>query len=142
MPQQPSEVIRGRLIRRILALSKWLSLAAVVFPGLSAAAWVFNIESLEKAHPGLTAMRPNTSAGLILSVIAILLTRGDPKPRKSLAATAIAVIVSLLGLLTLSEYAFGWDLGIDRLLIRGGPLLSLQHSPRPSPQASVNLAVL
>ena len=87
-------------------------------------------------------MRPNTSVGLILSVIAILLTRGDPQPRKRLIASAIGVIVSLLGLLTLSEYAIGWDLGIDRLLIGAGPLPALQHSARPSPQTSANLAVL
>src|ERR1041385_585327 len=142
MPQQASEVIRGRLTRRILALSKWLSLAAVVFPGLSAAGWIFKIELPEKIHSALTGMRLNTSVGLILSVIAILLTRGDAQPRKRVVASAIGVIVSLLGLLTLSEYVSGWDLGIDRLLIAGGPLPSLQHSARPSPQTSANCAVL
>ena len=142
MPQQASEVIRGRLTRRILALSKWLSLAAVVFPGLSAAGWIFKIELPEKIHSALTGMRLNTSVGLILSVIAILLTRGDAQPRKRVVASAIGVIVSLLGLLTLSEYVSGWDLGIDRLLIAGGPLPSLQHSARPSPQTSANFAVL
>jgi PAS domain S-box-containing protein len=142
MPEQASDGIRDRLTRRILACSKWLCLAAALFPVLAAAGWIFHIDLLAKVHPSLTPMRPNTSFGLILCVVAILLTGDTPGRRKRLASAAIAVVVSILGLLTVSEYIFGRDLGIDRLLIGGGPALSIQYSWRPSPQSSTNLALL
>jgi PAS domain S-box-containing protein len=142
MPQPASDGIRDRLTRRILAFSKWLCLVAAVFPLLATAGWIFNIEFLERVHPWLTAMRPNASVGLLLCIIAILLTRDAPGRWKRLASSAVAGLALIIGLLTLSEYIFGRDLGIDRLLIRDGSALAVHYYWRPSPQSSANLAIL
>jgi len=88
-------------------------------------------------------MRPNTAFGLILGAIAILLTSDNLQSRKpSLVASVSAALVSLIGLLPLSEYTLGLDLGIDRMLLAGGPMHALNYPGRPSLQTSASLAVL
>ena len=56
---------------------------------------------------------------------------------------ALAFLVALLGLLTLSEFVFGWDLGIDQLLAREAPGASMTSSPgRMAPNAALNFLFL
>jgi PAS domain S-box-containing protein len=141
--EQPSNETGDRLIKRCLALSKWLCVCGATFAVLAAAGWIFDIELLRKVYPAFPAMRPNTAFGLILSAVAILLTGSNPWSRKrSLVASALAAIVSLLGLITLGAYCFGSDLRIRQIMIRG-PLRPAPHYfGRPSPHTSANLAVL
>jgi PAS domain S-box-containing protein len=88
-------------------------------------------------------MKPNTAVGLVLAGASVLLTvrerlRGEesreidrtgvsfPKARRKkrekrlyrFAAGGCALAVLSLGLLTLSQYLFGWNLGIDELIVR------------------------
>ena len=51
---------------------------------------------------------------------------------------ALAVVVSLLGLLTLGEYLTGVSLGIDRIFVDDLRLAGQSFPGRPSPQAAVN----
>jgi PAS domain S-box-containing protein len=141
--RQVSNETRERLTRRSLALSKSFCLLAAAFPLLAAAGWIFNIPLLTKVHPALPAMQPNTAFGLIAGAIAIFFTGDNRRSQKScLVACTIGAIVSVLGLLTLGEYVFAWDLGIDRILL-GGALSPVQHYPgRPSPQTSATFAIL
>jgi PAS domain S-box-containing protein len=110
---------------------------------LAAAGWIFNVELLTKVHPLLPAMQPATAIGLTLCAIAILFS-GDNRrsPKSFLIPSAIGAIVSLGGLLILAEYTFALDLGIDRILIEGAASSGKQFPGRPSPQTSVNFAVL
>jgi PAS domain S-box-containing protein len=131
------------MTRRCLALTRSLCLLAAAFPLLAAAGWILNIELLTKIHPSLPAMQPNTVVGLLLSAIAILLTADDRRsPKSSQVACALAVIVSVLGLLTLGEYVFGWNLGIDRIFLGGATNQASQYPGRPSPQTLANFVIL
>jgi PAS domain S-box-containing protein len=134
--------LRARLKQRSLTISRWLCLSAAVFPLLAAAGWIFDLPILRSLHPALPAMQPNTAFGLVLLAIAILFT-GDHQPagRGSIAPLIAGSVVSLLGWLTLSEYVFAVDLGIDRLFIDGAAVLG-RYPGRPSPQTSANLALL
>jgi signal transduction histidine kinase len=139
--QEASKEIR-RLIRSSLMVSQVLCLAAASLPVLATIGWMFNIDLLERVHPSLPAMRPNTAFGLFLAAAAIFLT-GDKRVagKGTVTACLMALIVALFGILTLSEYVFAWDLGIDHFLIGGAAVA--EHFPgRPSPQTSANLAVL
>src|SRR4030095_373088 len=101
--------IPGRLKRQSLTLSKWLAVSAIAMPVLAAIGWILNIELLTKIQPALPPMQPNTAVALVLSAIAILFTRQNRRWEEGrLPACAIAVIVSLFGLLTLGEYIFSW----------------------------------
>ncbi len=81
--------------------------------------WMLDIAVLKSVFPGLATMKANTALGFILSGLSLwLLHTESTAPRTRRIAQACAVIVSLLGLLTLGEYIFGWDLGIDQLLFK------------------------
>jgi signal transduction histidine kinase/CHASE3 domain sensor protein/ActR/RegA family two-component response regulator len=81
---------------------------------------MFNIGVLKSVFPGMVTMKANTAAGLMLCGVALaLLSRqkvGAPV-RAWVAIMAAAVIV--LGSLTMGEYLFGSELGIDQWLFRG-----------------------
>lgn len=97
--------------------------ALVFFIGcLVLAGWVFHIPLLKSMLPGLVEMKANTAIGFILSGAALwLLQRNDIAWRTRRIAKACAGIIGILGLLTLIEYLFGWNIGIDQLLFREAP---------------------
>ncbi|HKC00942.1 MAG TPA: PAS domain S-box protein [Terriglobales bacterium] len=80
--------------------------------------WAFDIQALKSVFPGLATMRANTALGLSLAGIALkLATQDTPQAWQRQAIQALAGVVTLIGLLTLCEYVFGWNLHIDQLLI-------------------------
>jgi len=92
--------------------------------------WRFDISALKSVFPGLVTMKPNTAMGLLLcgGALALLARKKVSKPfRFSTVVMAIAVIG--LGMLTLGEYFFGWELGIDQLLFRD--VANLAGTPQP-----------
>ena len=135
---------KDRLTGRSLTLSKSLCMLAAAIPLLAAAGWIFKIELLTKIHPALPAMQPNTALALVLSAIAITFTGDNRRSGKGrLVACAIAAVVSFLGLLTLGEYIFSWNLGIDRIFISDTAGAAGRLYPgRLSPQTAANLALL
>jgi len=66
------ETRQAQLTNRSLALSKTLSLLAVMFPVLAVVGWIFNIPLLRQVHPALPVMHPNTALGLLLLAAGIL----------------------------------------------------------------------
>ncbi len=102
------------------------SLAAAAFVvalGLTGlAGWAWDVAVLKSLLPGLASMKANTAAGFVLAGAALLLlATAQSGPRARLAARLLAAAVAMLGLLTLGEYAFGWELGIDQLLFHEAP---------------------
>ncbi len=141
--QHRSNGINERLTRRSLALSKYLCFVAAAFPVLAVIGWVFNIPVLTNVHPSLPAMQSNTACGLVLVTIAILLTGTNRRPLKSsLAPCAIGALVMLLGLITMGEYFFGWDLGIDRIFPHGTAAAGYLYPGRAAPQSSANFVIV
>ena len=100
--------------RNVPSFLGWL----VMILGVSAlAGWTFDIALLKSVFPGLVPMKANTALGLILcgGALAILSAQERRKPIQWLTS-GMAVGVIVLSLSTLSEYLFGWDLGIDQLI--------------------------
>ena len=64
-------------------------------------------------------MKPNTATAFILAAASLWLS-DTPSEAGIWIGAACAAGVGALGLLTFSEYLFGWDFGIDQLLF-GGP---------------------
>jgi PAS domain S-box-containing protein len=134
---------RSRLIRLCGSLSTYLSLFSIVFPLVSAAGWILGIPLLTQGLPSLPAMQPNTIFGLLLATIAVLFSQTkDQVTRNSFLACAIAIIVSLLGAITLVEYFFDLSLEIDQIFIKGVATTMQPFPGRPSPQASLNFFLL
>jgi PAS domain S-box-containing protein len=101
--------------------------AAPLFLGLLAAClgvtvligWAFDVAALKTVFPGLVTMKANTALGLLLCGVALaLLSREKAGSTLRFCIAALAGMVIALGSLTLGEYFFGWNLGIDELLFR------------------------
>jgi len=76
--------------------------------------WMFNLEYLKSVLPGFVSMKANTAIAFIFVGLALLLFEFKHK----FYAGVFATVVALIGLSTLSEYVFGWKLGIDELLFK------------------------
>ena len=134
---------RDYLVRQSLKASKILCVVTMVFPALTAVGWIFGIAVLTQGHPMLPVMQPNTAMGLALGAVAVFLTAERPAMgRRTLIVLLLASVILLLGLLTLGEYAFGWDVGIDRIFAHEAPTASQAFPGRPSPQTSLNFVLL
>jgi PAS domain S-box-containing protein len=102
-------------------------------------------------------MKPNTALAFVLAGLALVLLSGTPvsprlpAPQDELARQAgrahagqvFALLVALIGGLTLCEYLFSWQLGIDELLFKDDPNAAATLSPgRMAPSTAVNFLLL
>jgi PAS domain S-box-containing protein len=92
-----------------------ISLAAVVLFG-----WVLNVQVLTSLFPGQTSMRPNSAVAYLFAGMALWMLRqrqeGRPSEFRRWVGLSCAILLVALGTLTLSEYLFSLNLGIDHFL--------------------------
>lgn len=81
--------------------------------------WWFRVPMLQSIGPGWATMKPNTALGFILSGISLVALQYAAPSRN--IAQGTAALVTLIGLLTVVEYASGWELRIDALLVEPTP---------------------
>ena len=134
--------VNARLRHRCLNLSRSLAVSAAAFPLLTAIGWYADVPVLRSLHPALPAMQPNTAFALVLAAIAIPFV-GDHRraSRRFSIPAVVGLVISLIGLITLTEYVFSVDLWIDRLFLTDAMAAGLRAG-RPSPQTAVNCALL
>ena len=88
--------------------------------------WQCHIPLLKSGYPGSpSTMKANTALCFLLAGLSLGLLQLEPtvtsarlKKQLGLMSTSFALGVVLIGLLTLSQYCFGWHLGIDELLFK------------------------
>ena len=74
--------------------------------------WALDLPPLTDWEGDGISQMPNSALGVVLCGVALMLiARG----RRTLAGV-LAAVAAFIGAATLSQYLFGWDLGIDRLL--------------------------
>jgi signal transduction histidine kinase len=89
-------------------------LGAVVLIG-----WLLKSETLAAVIPGSPPINPNVAAGMLVCGIVLgLLSLTKPLRLLRVSAMALAGAVVILGLFSLLEYFFRWDVGMDRWLFR------------------------
>ena len=94
--------------------------------------WYTHNETLLHIVPSFVAMAYNTSLGFFLCGLS-LVASALPAARPARAVAFLpALIALLLGLLTLIEYVFGLNLGIDQLLMHSYTRASITHPGRMS----------
>ncbi|WP_295390186.1 PAS domain S-box protein [uncultured Thiodictyon sp.] len=104
------------------AVAAVAALTAVVLGLLVLVGWRLDIPVLIRVLPQWATMKPNTAVGFMLAGLALWWLRVAPAGRLRRAAGRVcASLVVLLGLLTLTEWLGGWDLGIDHLLFADVP---------------------
>jgi PAS domain S-box-containing protein len=90
----------------------------LIFIGVAAlVGWLLDFTALKSVVASCPSMKPNVAIGCVLTGVAQLISRSVPMdPTRRMVARICAACVIAIGVLTLSEYLFGWDLGIDQLL--------------------------
>ncbi len=114
--------------------------ASVGLTGL--AGWVLDIPLLKSVLPGAVEMKANTAIGLVLSACALFILSGRPSQPQQRLAQTLGWVILTLGLATLSQYLFGWQLGIDELLFRDTADAYNVISGRMSPYSAVAFAFM
>jgi len=99
--------------------SQVASVIVIVIGGLALVGWAFDIPLFKSILPGLTTLKANTAIAFILIGAALWLLRDERFDlRKRRLAQLSILLVFLIAFLTLTEYIFGWNLGIDQLIFR------------------------
>jgi PAS domain S-box-containing protein len=115
----PQENLSVRVLRRcpgVLAILV-LAIACVVLCG-----WFLHSEAIKRIEPTMASMKPNTAFCFLLAGTALWLRARDPYEKRSTrAAQILSATVFVIGVLTLSENATGFNFGIDELLFRDTP---------------------
>ena len=99
--------------------------------------WYGNIPSLIQIHSKFVPMQFNTALGFGLLGIALL---GLSSGRRAIA-TSFAVIIFLLGFLTLTQYVFDVNLLIDQLFMKHYILTETSHPGRMAPNTALNFCL-
>jgi PAS domain S-box-containing protein len=111
------------IARRLGQFVSGCSVLAVTFGLWVLAGWTLHIQIVKSILPGQIAVKANTAVCFILIGFALWMLRKEQPSGAAawrLAAKTAAIIVSVVGLLSFQEFAFGWDLGIDHLLFVAG----------------------
>jgi len=113
--------------RRISVLCNFATIAIslTVFVG-----WILKIRMLTSVLPEFATMKANTAIGLLMCAAASLAvrTQAQPKWRRG-CAVALVCGAAAIGILTLAEYGFGRDFGIDQLLFADPEHLGTNYPP-------------
>ena len=95
---------------------------AISAGGMVLVGWAFNLTALKSILPGWVSVKPNTALGFMLTGLALLFSsQAHARLPQNLTfvyrfGRLCGLLAGLLGLLTLAEYAFGWNPGFDQWL--------------------------
>jgi PAS domain S-box-containing protein len=104
------------------------SVLAIAIGCLALIGWKFEITIFKSVIPGLAPIKANAGLAFIFAGVSLYLRTRVQGRKLSITnyqlpiAKICAAIVALIGLLTLVQYLFDWNLGIDRLLFSDSPI--------------------
>lgn len=125
-------------------ITKALGLLIIAGAFLVLAGWIFNIPVFKSILPGYVSMKFNTALCFVLaSMLLLLLEKPAISKRRKMVALFLSSLLFIIGLLVLSQYIFGWNTGIDQLLVKDDPGAVLTPYPgRMSQLTAFNFLVL
>ena len=130
---------------RLQLASRLACSLAILTGGLVLAGWLLDIAALKSVFPGLVTMKANTALAFMLAGGSLWLLQREPTTRLRLRiARAAALLVILIGFLTLSEYFSGRDFGIDQLLFTESTegLIGTSHPGRMAPASAISFLLI
>lgn len=106
--------------------------------------WFTDNDFLSMIIPGQLKMKFNGALGFVFSSIVLLLYLLQEKNKmRTSVSVLLSVIISLIGLLTLIEYIFGFNLGIDELFVRDElRTTAIYYAGRMSPISAINFLLI
>lgn len=111
--------------------------------------WWLDLEFIKNCFSlSIVSMKANAAVCFILSGVSLWLSQGavggeNTPSSPSLLSRVCATTVLVIAGLTLSQYVFGWNLGIDELLLRDSPnALMTSHPGRMGLNTAVNFLLI
>lgn len=104
-----------------LPITGVMALACMALGALVLVGWALDIGVLKSVATTFVTMKANTALGFVLSGLALWPLRRPtvaPGVGAKRAARTVAGVVVALGAVSLGEYLFSWNAGIDQLLFR------------------------
>jgi diguanylate cyclase (GGDEF)-like protein len=102
--------------------------------------WAFGMNALKSVLPGLSCMKANTAAAIVMLGAGLALLAGGRNFR-TLGKVAAAIALTL-GLGTLAEYALAWNAGIDQLLFKDSATPAAAFPGRPAVATALMISLL
>ena len=113
------------------------AVAALIGAVVIVAGWAFNVAAVRALIPGTVAMKASTALMFVLCGLALLLTPAKGNRRWiGWSCSAVCIVIAAA---FLSEYVFGWKLGIDEFPFRdaAGRADKIAYPGRPAPTTLV-----
>jgi PAS domain S-box-containing protein len=105
--------------------------------------WSLNIAPLKSILPNAATMKFNTALGFILAGVSLWFVREKSFNQEGKRiGQVLAGLVLIIGLLTLSEYLFQWNAGIDQLLVKDMATPANAHPGRMSEITAVGFILI
>jgi signal transduction histidine kinase len=137
----PALHLNDRFVARAQSFSRAASMLVMLVGALALAGWLFDATVLKAVYAGIT-IKANTAVSLLLAGASLWLLGGRYNVWRRRAGQACAVLVGAIGIASLSQYLFGWNLGIDQLLFTEEAGALATTSPgRMGPPASTCFAL-
>jgi PAS domain S-box-containing protein len=139
-----------RIARRKYSLESWSSSSATATGAIVASVgllvllgWAAEINLFRSLNPSWATMKANTAVGFVLAGVALFLSTANRRDRGRWGVSFVcSAAAALLGLLTLSEYAFRVDFGIDQLLVSDLATDPTAHPGRPALVTALNFFMI
>ncbi|MEG4284974.1 PAS domain S-box protein [Microcoleus sp. A006_D1] len=119
------------------SFSKKAGIAVIAIGCTVILGWIFDLQLLKSILPGLVSMKANTAVCFILGGFSLFLqqrrraklTTIKHQKIDNLLIYSSSFLIILISLLTLVQYSFNLDLGIDQLLFQESPSLTSSSAP-------------
>ena len=121
----------------------WLCGSIAFLAVLTLVGWFFDLPMLRSLLPGTIQMKANTAVCLLLMAAALALRTAAASGARKWISRSLGMIVMAIGLISLAEYLFNWNTGIDQALFADDPGDIFTHSPGlMAPRSAVGFALL
>jgi PAS domain S-box-containing protein len=144
--QKPSTPIAA-----VQSFSKKASIAVIAIGCTVILGWIFDLQLLKSILPGLVTMKANAAVCFILGGFSLFIQQRrraglTARKHQKIANCLIfscSFLIILISLLTLAEYRFNLDLGIDQLLFKESYALTSRGTPgRMGPNSAAAFLLL
>ncbi len=89
--------------------------------------WIFNIQALKQIVPGFVSMVFNTAFCFVLFAGALLLTQYKTGKYQTILFALLSLICTIIGLVTLLQFLFHFNSGLDQLFVKDPETVSPAH---------------
>ena len=139
-----SQEYHSGLVRGFRVFARVTAAFSIVVGGAVFAGWVLGIETLKVILPGQVAMKANASVAFVACGVSLwCLAAESAGGLRRTAGRGLALLAGLIGMLTVSEYIFGRNLGIDLLLFpEKAGAIGTSSPGRMLPLAGINFVLL